>query len=161
MSGRVVVGVDTTPSGLQALRRAVAEAQTRGWRLHAVRAWGPIATSWYVSIDDQRQRLAEGAVKLVDQAFIDILGAFPIGVVVETVAVPGEPGPVLVREANQPDDLLVVGAGRRGLRRLLRNGVARYCVAHATCPVLVVPAPTEAESPRAMLRQLRRELDSL
>jgi nucleotide-binding universal stress UspA family protein len=153
--------VDTTAPGLQALRRAVAEAQARGARLHAVRAWPQLPTSWYVSIDDQRYRLAEGAVKLVDQAFIDILGAFPVGVVVETVAVPGEPGPLLVNEANRPDDLLVVGTGRRGFRRLLRHDVARYCLAHATCPVLVVPAPTGAESPRAMLRQLRRELESL
>lgn len=38
--GRVVVGVDPTLSGLQALRVAVGEAHRRGAALHALRAWG-------------------------------------------------------------------------------------------------------------------------
>jgi hypothetical protein len=39
-----------------------------------------------------------------------------------------------------PDDLLVVGAGRRGaLARLVSGKVSRYCLAHAECPVLAVP----------------------
>ncbi len=36
----------------------------------------------------------------------------------------------------------MVGAGRRGLARIGHGRVARYCLAHATCPVLAVP-PSE------------------
>jgi len=52
----------------------------------------------------------------------------------------GETGPVLVDVADQPDDLLVIGTGRRALiGRALRKSVGRYCLAHAKCPVLAVP----------------------
>ena len=61
----------------------------------------------------------------------------------EPVVMRGDAGRILVRAASQEDDLLVVGAGRRGvLTRLLRRRVCRYCLAHAVCPVLVVP-PSE------------------
>src|SRR4029077_13160332 len=37
---------------------------------------------------------------------------------------------------------LVVGAGRRGPSGRLRHGrVSRYCLAHASCPVIAVPSP--------------------
>lgn len=56
------------------------------------------------------------------------------------VVVRGGAGQVLVGLANRPDDVIVVGAGRRGvLSRLSHGQVARYCVAHAGCPVLAVP----------------------
>ncbi|WP_320780039.1 universal stress protein, partial [Streptomyces sp. CRN 30] len=46
----------------------------------------------------------------------------------------------LVATADREDDLLVVGAGRRGpLRRALRPSVSRHVLAHAVCPVLAVP----------------------
>ena len=59
----------------------------------------------------------------------------------------GEPGQVLLETAFRPDDLLVVGAGRRGpLARMARSGkVSRYCLAHARCPVLAVPPPALAQ----------------
>jgi hypothetical protein len=46
---------------------------------------------------------------------------------------------VLVDHADRPDDLLVVGTGRRGGLRRLRRSVGRYCLAHARCPVIAVP----------------------
>jgi hypothetical protein len=50
---------------------------------------------------------------------------------------------VLVDFASSPDDLLIIGTGRRGfLPRLLRRSVGRYVLAHAKCPVLAVP-PSE------------------
>jgi nucleotide-binding universal stress UspA family protein len=163
-NGRVVVGVDTTLSGLQALRRAITEARTRGLPLHAVRVWRPPSTTWYVSYIEQRQAAATAASQLVTKAFVDTVGGLPHDVEVEMVGVPGVPGSVLVAHANQPDDLLVVGSGDRGLwRRWLRDNVAWYCLARARCPVLVVPPPsmTLDTSPRALRRQLRRDLDHL
>nr|WSW48774.1 universal stress protein [Streptomyces sp. NBC_01001] len=54
-------------------------------------------------------------------------------------------GPVLTRTADRDGDLLVVGARRR--RLLPGFSTARYCAAHAACPVLVVPLPTLRTQP--------------
>jgi hypothetical protein len=61
----------------------------------------------------------------------------------------GSAGWVLVNLASSPDDVLVVGAGRRGvLARLAFSSVSRYCLAHARCPVMAIPPP-------ALARELR------
>jgi nucleotide-binding universal stress UspA family protein len=61
----------------------------------------------------------------------------------------GPPGPVLVREAGQAQ-LLVVGTGEHGvLARLLSGSVSHYCLSHAACPVLAIPADPEP-SPLAL-----------
>jgi nucleotide-binding universal stress UspA family protein len=46
-------------------------------------------------------------------------------------------------DAAQDARLLVLGTrGHRGLERLLVGSVSHYCLAHAACPVVAVPAPT-------------------
>lgn len=163
--GRVIVGVDTSLSGLQALRVAVAEARRRRAPLHAVRTWDPTPSD--PGLAEVRARgvqgaLAAAATAVVHRAFAETFGGEPVDLVVHTVVVPDAPGPVLVEYACRDQDLLVIGAGRRGLLRRLRgSAVVRHCVLRATCPVLVVPPPplTRAGSPRALLRELRRDLD--
>jgi hypothetical protein len=62
----------------------------------------------------------------------------------------GTDGLVLTSIASKPDDLLVLGAGRRGsLRWMFRSQVTRYCAVHARCPVVLVPPPE-------LVRELRR-----
>jgi len=57
----------------------------------------------------------------------------------------GPAGWVLVNLADRPDDLLIVGAGRRGtLARMAFPGVGGYCLAQAQCPVLAIPPPPSA-----------------
>src|SRR5258708_18614099 len=59
------------------------------------------------------------------------------------VIIRGEPGLALVETADANDDLLIIGAGRRGALSRVRHGrVSRYCLAHARCPVLAVPPAT-------------------
>lgn len=164
---RVVVGVDTSLSGLQALRLAVDEARRRDATLHAVRTWEPAPSdpgSPEMSGTHPRGTLAAAAAGVICRAFAETMGGEPDDVAVHTVVVPDAPGPVLVGYACRDRDLLVLGAGGRGLlRRLWGNSVVRYCVTRAACPVLVVPPPplTRAGSPRALLRELRRDLDHL
>ena len=65
------------------------------------------------------------------------------------LVVRGEPGPALVDAACATDDLLVIGAGRRGwLPRIGHGQVSRYCLAHAHCPVLAVPPAELARAAR-------------
>jgi len=61
---------------------------------------------------------------------------------------------VLVDVASQPEDLLIVGTGRRRpVGRVFRRSVARYCLVHAKCPVLAVP-------PSALMDELGHGLRS-
>jgi hypothetical protein len=78
----------------------------------------------------------------------------PADLCVEPHVERGETGPVLVDTASQPDDLLIIGTGRRGcLRRMLHASVGRYCLAHAKCPVLAVP-------PSALMDEMSHRLRS-
>ncbi|CAM5662749.1 hypothetical protein SCANM63S_07355 [Streptomyces canarius] len=73
-------------------------------------------------------------------ALRDVFGSTAAEVPLRALVVRGTPGPALLRVADRSDDLLVVGAGRRGrFRRVLRPSVGRYCLARACCPVLAVP----------------------
>jgi len=78
-------------------------------------------------------------------------------VAIRSVIARGFAGSVLVEEAARPGDLLVVGFGRRGrLARLRRGSVRRYCLAHARCPVLVVPQPDMISEVRFSSRAWRK-----
>lgn len=155
---RVIVGIQESVAGLRALRMAVAEARRRGASLYALRAWpysspvrGAVVPPWQ---DD----LAQEAANVVRRAFDVTMGGIPTDFDVFIATVEGAPGPALVRFADRDEDVLCVGVGRRRWwHRLLGAGVAGYCVAHATCPVLAVPPDSFARN--APYRRLRRELD--
>jgi len=140
---RVIVGVDGSLGSLQALRYAAAEARHRGVPLVPVIAWTPpggdLAERRHSS-PYLRKIWREAAWERLRAAFDDGLGGMPDGLHVEPHVERGDTGPVLVDIACQPDDLLVIGTGRRaGLSRWLRGSVGRYCLAHAKCPVLAIP----------------------
>ena len=146
--GRVVVGASGSPGSLCALRYALTLARANAVPVAAVTAWlppgGDMAERRYPApslrrlwIDAARQRLL-GALEAA-------CGTAAPDVSVSLFIVRGEPGPALVDVADSPDDMLVVGAGRRGLiSRIWHGKVSRYCLAHARCPVLAIPAPATA-----------------
>ena len=111
---RVVVGVDHTLAGLQALRFAVAEARGRGSViLPAIRAWqfGP---SWYGPDASPRQaELVDAAAMTIVTAFREALGGAPKDILVEALVIEGAPAVVLTDQAHSDRDLLVVGRSRR------------------------------------------------
>ncbi|MGV9708400.1 universal stress protein [Streptomyces sp. NPDC003483] len=140
---RVVVGVSGSLGSLAALHRGAAEAHRRGAGLVAVGAWEPPrgalthpSSMLAPPVAEFRELAAERLRAALDTAFG---GAGP-GVPLRVVAVWDRPGRALVRVADRAGDLLVIGAGRRGrVHRALLPSVARYCLAHASCPVLAVP----------------------
>jgi len=159
MAGRVVVGVDGSPAGLQALRWAAAEARRRGVELCAVRAWRP-ATAWPgVAVEDWRPSIAAETAGELREAFGTALGAIPADLRVQAWAVEGPVAQALIGYAHGDDDLLVVGASVRRWPR--GDRVARTCLRRAPCPVVVVPAPALARAGRgrAVRRQLCREAE--
>ncbi|MEV1329847.1 universal stress protein [Micromonospora costi] len=155
---RVVVGVDRSYAGLEALRTAVRLARRDGACVHAVRAWAfapvwrPGTMPWIWQED-----LARAARVYVTEAFDAALGGVPHDVAVRVVAEQGYAGQVLVDHASRENDVLVVGSPRRG--RFGAGGhVTRYCVSRAGVPVVAVPAPAwaRAETIRRFGRDLER-----
>ncbi|EST29968.1 universal stress protein [Streptomyces roseochromogenus] len=150
-AARVVVGVSGSLGGATALSRAAVEARRRGAELWPVLAWEPpegdLAARRFpaaTALVPEWERLARE--RLVE-ALRAVFGGTDTGQPGQALVVRGAPGPALVRTASREDDILVVGAGRRGrLHRALWPSVSRYCLAHATCPVLAVPpSPLQAE----------------
>ena len=154
---RIIVGVHGSLGSLQALRFAADEARQRNVPLLAVTAWippgGDLAERRHSS-PYLRKIWREAAWEGLWAAFDAGLGGVPADLRVETQAVRGETGPVLVEVADHPDDLLIIGTGRRaGFGRMIRKSVSRYCLAHAHCPVLAVP-------PSALMDEMSRPLHS-
>jgi len=154
---RIIVGVHGSLGSLQALRYAADEARLRDVPLLAITAWIPPggemaerrAPSTYL-----RKVWREAAWEQLWAAFDAGLGGVPADLHVEPLVVRGETGPVLVDAADQPDDLLIIGTGRRaGFGRMMRRSVSRYCLAHARCPVLAVP-------PSALMDEMSHPLHS-
>ena len=181
--GRVIAGVDDSPAGLRTLRTAVSQARQRHQELVAIRtfrlprdtevqrpvriAYSPAGSTeppgpsreWLHEVALRQRR----AMLLIDAAFEQAMGEIPDVVPVRVRASSGRPGPVLVGAACREGDLLVVGvSAARRWWPFRRRPVDRYCAAHATCPVLVVPPPELAREAGGRHRPWRRrELDRL
>jgi len=146
IAGRIVVGVDGSTGSLQALRYAVGHARAVGGLLVPVLAWTPPGgESAY-----RRQHASPsswdwrpGAEQRLRTAFDEALGGLPGDLDVDMTPRRGPAGQVLVATANRSNDLLVVGAGRRGtLRNALHASTSHYCLTHAQCTVIAVaPSP--------------------
>lgn len=158
---RIVIGVTGTLANLAALHAAANHARRFDATLVAVRTWLPVGGEIAYRrgpcpplLEVWRQQARDE----ITLAFVDACGGPPTDLAVECVTVRGEAGPGLVAAADNPDDLLVVGAGRRGRLAGMRFGsVARYCFVHAHCPVLAVPPPEMIQDVRS--RRSRRPLD--
>lgn len=146
---RVVVGVSGSLGSVTALRRATALARRIGAELWPVLAWEPPGGDPAGRRSPTAGLLVEEWQRLAKQRLASVLdeifGEDGPGVPMRAVIVRGTPGRALVATADREDDLLVVGAGRRGLQRAFSGRVCRHCLAHAVCPVLAVP-PSPLES---------------
>ncbi len=139
----IVIGVDGSDAAKEALQYGLHEASMRGTRVRAVHAWmhssaipatGP---GMLPAVDASPIRAAaEDLLRKTVEAVAGDAADRIDRVVVESPA-----GPGII--ANARDAELIV-VGRRGLgtvRSLVLGSVSSYVVQHATCPVLVVPAP--------------------
>jgi nucleotide-binding universal stress UspA family protein len=154
MSGprRIIIGANGSPGSIRALRYAEYLAHFSGAALVPVIAWSPpggeLAERRAPSLE-LRRAWAEAARTRLRGAMDAAWGGAPDGLDVRAIIARGQAGPVLADEAGA-EDLLVIGAGRRGLRSRLAGGrVARYCLRHAVCPVLAVP-PAVLGSPAGL-----------
>lgn len=166
-AARVVVGVSGSLGSLTALARAAEEARHRGAELWPVLAWEPPGGELAVRrspasalmVGNWERVARERLLTALDEVFGDRGPGLPLRALIAR----GTPGRALVQTADREDDLLMVGAGRRGgLRRALRPSVSRYCLAHAGCPVLAVPpSPLQTDLATVHRRNVwRLRLDS-
>jgi nucleotide-binding universal stress UspA family protein len=154
---RVIVGATGSPGSLRALRFAKDLAgHTADAVLMPVLAWTPPGgdlAERRAPSPTLRRIWAEAASQRLRDALDAAWGGETAGLTVRSLVGRGEPGPVLVEAACSADDLLVVGAGRRGpLARIGHGRVSRYCLTHAQCPVVAVPPPTIAQEAAHGLR---------
>lgn len=135
---RIVVGVDGSDESRAALRWAVQEARLRDAQLEVLFA-APLPRAYIDPVIFPAPPASELRA-LAQQQLDHILDSTDTsGCVVERIVAVGGASEVLC-EASRGASLLVVGSrGRGGFTGLLLGSVAQQCVAHARCPVVVVP----------------------
>lgn len=140
----VVVGLDASPAAAEALRWAARYARAVGADLHAVHAfvWSE-REAVFLPTDPGARDISGRPLRAVQPP--EDIGQLFASVKPEPDwtlrCFAGDPGPVLSSRAKDAD-LLVVGTGEHvGLGRFLVGSVSHYCLSHATCPVVAVPAP--------------------
>ena len=135
-TGRIVVGIDGSPSSLDALAWAARQADLTGAGLEIVMTWEwPSSLGWAVPIPDNFDP-EEDVRKALETAVAGVRAEHP-DVSIDPRVVSGHPAPILV-EASKGADLLVVGSRGHGeFVGMLIGSVSEYCATNAHCPVLV------------------------
>jgi nucleotide-binding universal stress UspA family protein len=149
-NGRIVVGVDGSQGSRAALEWAIQEAQMRESSVHILVVWQyphtTSASAWGLGMDPSPD--VQEAVAAASAAAASRLGlkASAQGDVATTwEAIEGNPAHALLA-ASEDADLLVVGSrGHGAFVGALLGSVSHQVVAHARCPVVVVPTPPAAE----------------
>jgi nucleotide-binding universal stress UspA family protein len=142
-AGRIVVGVDGSPSSLAALDWAHHQAELTGASLVVVGAWGfPIYIAepniWPIDVDLQ------AVVRHQLQTAIDRVIPDHSAVPVSIVTVRSSPALALLKQAEGANLLVLGTRGHSEFAEMLLGSVSLRCVAHARCPVVVVHPPVEA-----------------
>lgn len=140
------------------MRWSVGRARGSGAKLVAVRSWAlglprhggrrhrhlahPRVVLYFNGAEQR-----EASAKLVRRVFRIVNGEIPRDVTVTIETPEGDPGAALTGMATVPGDVIVIGDEHVPRWRRARHGsVSRWCVRHASCPVVVVP-PGEEHGP--------------
>jgi nucleotide-binding universal stress UspA family protein len=156
---RIIAGVSGSPRSLPALRYAADLARAADAAFIPVHVWVPsgLELAGYQFPSEHLVRdWQDAAWRRLRHALEMAFGESPPGIAAQPLIVQGNAGPVLVSVAGGAGDALVIGTGRRGAVSRVRHGtVSRYCLAHASCPVIAIPPP--ALDAAAAQRRLRHK----
>jgi nucleotide-binding universal stress UspA family protein len=134
---RVVVGVDGSPSSIQALEWAARQAELTGATLEAIQTWEwPTSYGWSLTFPTGYDPAAD-AQKQLDDALAPVRQARP-GLAIDAKVVEGHPAPVLVGASRGADALVVGCRGHGEFVGMLLGSVSEYLTTMAHCPVVVV-----------------------
>jgi len=140
-SGRIVVGVDGSPSSRAALSWAVRQAELTSASVEAVIAWHyPVMVGGYAwapvaAVPDtdfetiSAKALSDAVAQTVDPAS---------KVKVSTTAREGNAAEVLLDAADGADLLVVGSRGHGGFTGALLGSVSQHCAHHAPCPIVII-----------------------
>ena len=137
---RIIVGIDPSEHARRALRWALAQARPLGSQVELVHAFQAPDTG---ALPGYPRAINEEDVKKVanhvlDDALAEV-GDEAEGISIQRSVAVGSPASVLCQAAKE-GDLLVIGArGLGGFKGLMVGSVSQQVVAHAPCPVVVVP----------------------
>ncbi|MET8508375.1 universal stress protein [Streptomyces sp. NPDC004787] len=155
--GRVVVGVDGSPSAHTAVTWAATEADLRGSTLCLVHATDTDAPVPFLS-EAEIVRSRQAGRELLDRTAGTIKARHPELVVVQELA--DGPAPGSLRRAAALTGTIVVGhRGLGGFSSLLLGSVGLEVAAAATTPVVVVRGAAEPVETGAVLAAVRDEAD--
>ena len=133
----VVVGVDGSPSSVEAVALAAAEADRLGEELRVVHAWTDPAflTDSYM-IAGFSLRVREEERVILAEAVAGLARRYP-DLRVDEVLVEGAPGEVILAESENARLIVVGNRGRKGLARILLGSASHEVLLGARCPVIV------------------------
>jgi nucleotide-binding universal stress UspA family protein len=145
---RIVVGVDGSDAGNQALEWACREVERRGSAVQAVIAWtwdgidGAVIAKTHPSEERARaERMLADSVNAVRTLYPNVT--------IASEAIEGAPAHVLTRTADQADLLVLGSHGHGRVFHAVLGSVADQCVRAAACPVLIIPVPHADRAPIA------------
>ena len=136
---RIVVGVDGSPSSVDALRWAARMGAALGREIDVVTVWEYAAAHADTSVL-QADTPEDDATGRLETAASQVFGAErPSGL--RLVVRSGHSPAKVLLEASHGAEMLVLGSrGHGGFVGLLLGSVSAACTAHASCPVVVVHA---------------------
>jgi nucleotide-binding universal stress UspA family protein len=136
---RIVVGVDESPASLAALRWAAREAGLRATRLQVVQAWerarwrvAPYASCVRLRGTDEDRATAGARLEGAVRTMLGPASAIPVTVEVAE----GLATQVLLDRASGAELLVLGGVASTGRDAI--GPVARDCLRHPPCPIVVV-----------------------
>jgi nucleotide-binding universal stress UspA family protein len=147
---RIVVGVDGSPTSIEALSWAVRQAAATVAAVQAICVWEspgmaeltptmgvpPVVHQPVVEVT-----ALENMQRRLDEVIGSVVGssASPGGVPIAATVIEGHPGHVLVQAAERAELLVVGRSGHGAFVGMLLGSVSSHVTAHAPCPVVVVP----------------------
>jgi nucleotide-binding universal stress UspA family protein len=147
--GRIVVGVDGSPSSKAALIWALRQAELTGASVDAVIAWHlPVAVGGipFASAGTMIGADFEDVARMVLTAAITEAVDPASAVKISSTVVEGNPAQVLL-EAAKGAELLVVGSrGHGGFAGAVLGSVSQHCAHHAPCALAIVREPRTGHS---------------
>ncbi|MER8044640.1 universal stress protein [Streptomyces sp. NPDC094032] len=151
--GRIVVGVDGSPSSRTAVRWAAAEAVLRGAGLCLVHATDTDAAAGFLS-RAEADRCRRTGQELLDAAVEEVAALHP-GLAVVTELGTGPPAAGLRTAAGLSGTIVVGHRGAGGFSSLLLGSVGLDVAASATRPVVVVRGSADPAEAAAVLVAVR------
>ncbi|MEV4560428.1 universal stress protein [Kitasatospora sp. NPDC049285] len=146
----VLAACDGSDASLWALDRAMSEAEAYRLPLHVLAVVNPSPTGYPPGmaelVQESVERLTESMADGLRRAVATVQAARPrpYGGELGLHVVLGNVIDVLLQAATGRHTLVLGTRGNGGFTRLLLGSVSTAAVHHASCPVLVVPAPAAA-----------------